>query len=205
MPLYCRKWSCEDCGSFQRKRLRRRLIAGQPDTFITLTTNPTLHLTPSAAFLNATKAVNLLMKVIRRHYPKRRIEYALVWEKTKKGYPHAHILLRAPFIPQAFLSRAWERLSGAPIVDIRRVRTQGEAAAYVSKYLAKDPAVPAGYRRYRTSRQYSAPPPKGQLTALLDIQQWLRVSAPLLSLTAELTAKGAKLSQMWPELWVTDT
>lgn len=202
LPLYCRKWDCPDCGKFQRRRLRRRLIAGTPDTFATLTTNPNLFTTPEAAFKQASLAINRLFKVLRRHYPRRRIEYALVWETTKKGWPHAHILLRAPFIPQAFLSRTWERLSGARIVDIRRLRNEGEAAAYVTKYVTKDPSVPPGYRRYRTSQGFSSPPPKGQLGALLSIDTWLRSSAPLPQLIADFTSRGIAMHEYMPDLYV---
>lgn len=202
LPLYCRKWQCSDCGQFHKKRLKRRLIAGRPNAFITLTTNPRLFPDPIAAFKNATLAINKLMKVLRRRYPRKRIEYAVIWEETKKGYPHAHLLVRAPYIPQKFLSREWERLSGAKIVDIRVVRTEGEAAAYVAKYLTKDPAVPAGYRRFRLSQQYSAPPPKGQLAANLGIVRWLRSAANLETTLANLEHQQFRMYEYMPELYV---
>lgn len=202
LPLYCRKWSCETCGKFQRKRLRRRLIAGEPNCFITLTVNPRLHQDKDTAFRAASLAVNRLMKVLRRRYPHKRIEYALIWERTKKGWPHAHLLLRAPWIHQKLLSRQWERLSGAKIVDVRMVRSNGEAVAYVSKYLTKDPAVPTGYRRYRTSRAYSNPEPQGQLSAILGIDGWHLAHAPLPSVIANLEAHGYQLYEWKPELWV---
>ena len=202
LPMYCRRWQCPHCGKYQRRRLKRRLMDGNPTTFLTLTVNPNVHPDPDEAFKQASLAINRLMKVLRRHYPRHRIEYGLVWEKTKKGYPHAHLLLRAPFIPQAFLSRTWERLSGAPVVDIRMVRTEGEAAAYVSKYLTKDPAVPAGYRRFRLSHAYSAAPPKGALADLLSVDEWLRVHAPLDETLVSLTSRGFRFQELKPELWI---
>lgn len=202
LPLYCRKWSCAKCGAFHRKRLRRRLINGQPNAFLTLTVNPAIHDTPDDAFRAASLAINKLMKVLRRAFPSKRLEYALIWERTKKGWPHAHLLLRAPYIPQAFLSRAWQRLSGAKIVDIRMVRTEGEAAAYISKYLTKDPAVPMGFRRYRTSRAYSAPLPKGALADLLGVTAWHRSFSQLPSVLAHLEAHGWILYEWKPDLWV---
>jgi len=202
MPLYCRRWTCEACGQFQRRRLKRRLLAGDPSTFITLTTNPNLFTTPDDAFKQASLAINRLIKVLRRRYPRKRIEYGLVWEKTKNGWPHAHLLLRAAFIPQKVLSRAWERLSGAKIVDIRMVRTQGQAAAYVAKYLTKDPAVPAGYRRYRLSHLYSAPPAKGALTDLLSLESWTIARAPIAESILNLNAHGYRMTEYWPELFV---
>ena len=201
LPLYCRKWQCPDCSKHLKKRLKRRLISGRPNAFMTLTTNPAAHETPREAFLNATYAVNKLMKILRRRYPRRRIEYALVWEQTKRGFPHAHILLRSPYIPQTFLSREWKRLSGAQIVDIRMVRTEGEAAAYVSKYLAKDPAVPDGYKRYRTSRQYSEAHTGPTLATLFGIDTWTRSAAPLPSLIQHFAEHHLTFSELWPELY----
>lgn len=201
LPLYCRRWQCPDCGKHQRRKLKKRLVAGQPTTFLTLTTNPNLHPDPEEAFRQASVAINRLMKVLRRRYGATRIQYALVWEQTKRGYPHAHILLRAPYLPQKLVSREWQRLSGANIVDIRRVGSESQAAAYVSKYLAKDPATPYGAKRYRTSRQYSAAAPRGQLAAMLGVSDWLRSAAGLHETLLSLTDRGHNLYEHLPELW----
>lgn len=99
-------------------------------------------------------SVNYLFKRIRRKWPSRDTQYFLVWELTKAGWPHAHLLLRAPYIPQKWLARNWQDLTGAPIVDIRAIRHADHVAHYVAKYLAKDPQVPAGMKRYRHSRHF---------------------------------------------------
>lgn len=141
------------------------------------------------------------MKILRRRYGATRIQYALVWELTKRGYPHAHILLRAPYLPQKLVSREWQRLSGANIVDIRQIRSEGEAAAYVSKYLTKDPATPYGSKRFRTSRAYSVPTPRGQLTASLEITSWLRSHAPVEETLLSLNDRGIDFWEHMPSLW----
>lgn len=201
MPMYCRRWSCPDCGKHQRRRLKKRLVAGQPTTFLTLTTNPKAHPDPEEAFRQASVAINRLVKVLRRRYGATRIQYALVWEVTKRGYPHAHVLLRAPYLPQKLVSREWQRLSGANIVDIRAVRSQGEAAAYVSKYLTKDPATPYGAKRYRTSRRYSEIAAKGELTTRLEVTEWLRSAATVEVTLLSLTDRGRDFWEHLPELW----
>lgn len=99
-------------------------------------------------------AINYLVKRIRRHFPLATFEYFVIWERTAKGWPHAHMLLRAPFIPQRWLSVQWSELTGARIVDIRPVRTPEAVAAYVAKYLTKDPQVPTGMKRYRFSKGF---------------------------------------------------
>jgi hypothetical protein len=96
------------------------------------------------------------VKRIRRQWPHYRFEYFIIWERTQKGWPHAHLLLRAPYIPQRYLSRVWHDLTGASIVDIRKVGDTAQVASYVAKYLAKDPRVPPGMKRYRFSKGFLA-------------------------------------------------
>ena len=202
MPLYCRKWDCESCGKHHRRRLRRRLLAGEPNSFLTLTVNPALFESSEDAFRQASLAINRLFKVLRRRYPHAGIQYALVWERTKRGWPHAHILLKAPYLPQALLSREWRRLSGASIVDIRQIRTEGEAAAYVTKYLTKDPAVPFGFRRFRFSLAYAPAAARQRLSDLLGINTWTRCAAPVTEALQSLNDHGYDLYEYLPELWV---
>ena len=123
-------------------------------TLLTLTCNPARYASRDEAFLRTSLAVNQLFKRIRRRWPDARIEYFLVWERTKKGWPHIHLLLRAPFIPQGWLSHAWNELTGAPIVDIRALHSPVQIVSYISKYLAKDPQAPHGMKRYRASRRF---------------------------------------------------
>jgi len=201
LPLFCGRWDCPECGEYKRKRLRKRLLDGEPTTLITLTTNPAAHASPLAAFMNATVAINRLFKRLRRRFPTYRIEYALVWEKTKKGWPHAHLLVRAPFIPQPILSRLWAAVSGAFIVDVRKVSSRAHAAAYVTKYLTKSPEVPPGFRRFRTSRLYSAPAPRGVLRDYLSLSGFLRYPHPVSHLLAEFEDYGRSWRTFWPDLY----
>lgn len=99
-------------------------------------------------------AVNHLVKRIRRQWPRAPFEYFIIWERTAKGWPHAHLLIRAPYIPQKWLSSNWQALTQAPVVDIRAISDPLQVAAYIAKYLAKDPYVPRGMKRYRMSRNF---------------------------------------------------
>lgn len=97
----------------------------------------------------------------------------------------------------------WLELTGAQIVDIRRVGSAAQAGAYVSKYITKDPAAPYGYRRYRTSQAYSSPPAKGQLTALLGITAWLHCPVPVEAALANLKTYNLTFTEIMPECWTT--
>lgn len=173
LPLRCRQWDCPTCGPRQRKRLIARFVAGNPDALLTLTCNPEPYENREAAFRGLSVALNHLFKRIRRRYPHNTVQYALVWETTKKGWPHAHILLRAPFIPHAWLSQIWKDLVGAKVVDIRGVTSGKQVARYVAKYITKAPECPPGMKRYRTSRQYSPTQSPTRMRDLMELTPFL--------------------------------
>ncbi|MBA7716670.1 hypothetical protein ES703_125744 [subsurface metagenome] len=77
-------------------------------------------------------------------------DYIRVIEYTKSGYEHVHMIYRGVYIPQPVLSRLWQEIHQAPIVDIRSVKASKQhlrgAAAELAKYMAKE-----GCRRYSWS------------------------------------------------------
>jgi len=188
-----------------RKRLRRRLINGEPTALLTLTLRAGKAEGRNAQFHTASVAIHALTKRIRRAYPHRRFEYALVWEQTKKGTPHAHLLIRAGFIPQAWLSRAWKELTGASIVDIRKVQSRAQVAAYVTKYLAKGPSAPPYCKRWRTTRNYSASEPKVRLRDVLEFGTLHFSCSPTENLVAEARLAGQEPENLMGNVWLWTT
>lgn len=154
VPAPCNRWDCPACGAYKRRTLYQRLKSHKGQRFMTLTCNPAAYTTPHAAYEAMSTAFSSLVKRIRRRYPARRFEYVLVWEQTKAGWPHLHVLLMGPWIEQRWLSRAWHQLVGAPIVDIRYVRQGVKTASYLSKYLTKALSAPRGFHRWRKSFAY---------------------------------------------------
>ncbi len=152
--MRCHKWDCPNCGPQNRKRVLRSLEGTRVDTLITLTCSRSHYRSPDAAFYVLSASIPILMKRLRRAFPRTPIEYFCVWESTRTGWPHVHVLFRGPFIPQRTLSRHWADLTCSPIVDIRHVNSQAQVASYLSKYLVKQPRVPFGHRRFRTSRAF---------------------------------------------------
>lgn len=164
----CSRWDCPHCGSRHTSRLRCRMEQLTPNRFLTLTWSPTTSPCAADAWKPFSIAINRLMKRLRRHNPTQPIGYCLVWETTKAGYPHAHILMSSPFIPQKVIRRHWKQLTGASIVDIRRIRSPRGVTTYLAKYLTKANTVPSGMKHYRSSRHYLPPLPKVSIT-ILDI------------------------------------
>lgn len=82
------------------------------------------------------------------------LHYFAFLEKTKRGEPHLHILLRCPFLPQDWLSEAMADMIGSPIVWIEQINSTGHAIAYVTKYVTKAPAQFGKGKRYWKSRKW---------------------------------------------------
>lgn len=150
----CNCWSCPRCAPRRKAQVRDDILTGFPKTFITLTWRASRPENPIAARRIMGLALALLVKRVRRAWPACAFEYFVVVEITKQGFPHFHLLCRAPYIPQLWLSGAWRALVGAPVVGIEAVRTQEGAAGYLAKYLAKDPAKLGTGKRYWCSQGY---------------------------------------------------
>lgn len=69
--------------------------------------------------------------------------YIKVPEYTRKGRQHLHVLFRGQYIAQVTLSRWWNDIHRAPVVDIRKVyyhHSPRKVASYMAKYMSKERA-----------------------------------------------------------------
>ena len=148
VTLKCRSWSCEICQPDRKRQLMALAFRGKPNTFITLTVNPGYLHSPEARARALVDAWRNVARRAKRKYGYKTIPYLAVFEATKKGEPHLHILCRVKWIDQAWLSEQMRQEIDAPIVDIRRVRERSKLANYVAKYVGKDPHRFEGTKRY---------------------------------------------------------
>ncbi len=128
--------------------------SGSPNTFVTLTVNPAYGASPARRARSLARAWPKVVKAAKKKYGYKSIPYLCVFEATKKGEPHLHILCRVKWIDQRWLSDQMRRLINAPIVDIRRVRSPGQAAHYISKYVGKEPGHFESCKRYWRTQDY---------------------------------------------------
>lgn len=82
------------------------------------------------------------------------VPYFAFLEKTKRGEPHLHILLRLPFVPQDWISEQMADLARSPVVWIEAIKGAKHAVAYVTKYVTKAPAQWGNKKRYWRSRNW---------------------------------------------------
>lgn len=152
--LYCRSWSCEHCSETRRRQLQALAASGSPTTLITVTMPFRSHDTADEAAQALVHAWRMTLQAGQREKRFDRIQYLAVFEETKKGWPHLHILARAPWIDQRWLSRTMEHYGAGAIVDIRRVYSARHAARYVAKYVSKAPQRYQGCKRYWRTMSY---------------------------------------------------
>jgi len=109
--------------------------------------------TPNPRWKTARKALRLAQRdkeKMRAHS----VEFLAVVEAQKNGEPHLHIMMRSPFVPQAWLSARMDELIRAPIVWIESVRKTKKLANYVAKYCGKDPHRFGTLKRYWASKRW---------------------------------------------------
>lgn len=82
-------------------------------------------------------------------------EFIAVLELHRSGVPHLHVLVGA-YLPQDWLSAAWQAVGGGRIVDIRFVDVH-KISAYLSKYFTKNSLteIPSGVSRFSCSKGIS--------------------------------------------------
>lgn len=177
----CRSWSCRECAPLRRKQLIREALDGKPNRFITLTVNPHWFNSPEERAAKLAKAWRLTVAAYRHRWPNRTIEYLAVFEATKLGEPHLHIVSRGDFMAQKWLSGQMRKRMGAPIVDIRAIKKASDVAKYVTKYISKRSIKFGTCKRYWRSSGYLAiSPAKARklrnVGAIFYIYRWSHVS-----------------------------
>ena len=121
-------WSTKQKRAYQRllSGLTRAKALGKRVRFMTLTSSP------ESRYKELTRHFQVLRKRIERAFGK--IKYMKF--NTNEGYGVLHVVYMGPFIPQRWLSRNWNEIHGAKIVDVRKIRGEKRLARYlISNYL----------------------------------------------------------------------
>ena len=154
IPLYCHCWTCPTCRPHRTTRLISEATRGIPLIFITLTSRYRSGHSPAAAARDLVDAWRKVRAEYLKLHGRGSLPFLAVFEATKKGWPHLHIVARARWINQRWLSRRMTALIGAPIVWVERIDSIRKIANYVAKYIGKNPHRFAGTKRYWRSLDY---------------------------------------------------
>jgi len=85
------------------------------------------------------------------------IEIFRTVERTKRGWPHFHMVARCPYIPQEWLSWQMAKRIKSPVVDIRAIRNLQRQVAYMVAYVTKEEHRFGNSRRYSFTQKYKLP------------------------------------------------
>ena len=154
-PLPCKSWGCLRCGRLRRKQLIAIAVAGEPNKMLTLTVSPDVGDSPTARRKLLHEAWVKLRKRMARKLGVRHIPYMAFVEKTKRGEPHLHILLRCGYIHYTWYRQQMRQLLKSPVIWIEKIKGTRNAAFYVSKYCTKAPAQFGAMKRYWQSQDYN--------------------------------------------------
>lgn len=172
-PLKCRCWTCEECREDRKSRLKREAFRGKPEKLLTLTVNPAWGDGISMRARALVEAWRKIRRSAKDHWGNKKIPFLAVFEETKEGEPHLHILLRAKWIPQTWISDRMAELMDAPIVHITQLNSKKKAARYVSKYIGKNPERFEGCKRYWRSLDWFVIPEKPRVNPLGEpLSKW---------------------------------
>ena len=168
-PLPCDRWSCPYCAPRRRQALIAQAMAGEPNKILTLTISPKVGTSPTDRRRLLHDAWKRLVKRILRRFKWKRLPYMAFIEKTERGEPHLHILLRCDYIPQRWLSTQMAQMLNSPVVWIEQVKGTAKAIAYVTKYVGKAPAQFGTAKRYWVSRDWLVNQPEAPEAPVFDM------------------------------------
>ena len=156
IPLKCRCWSCDECRPERTRQLIGEAKSGRPDLFITLTSIFSPGADPAAAARQLVKAWRTVRSEYLKKNGKGSLPFLAVFEETKNGWPHLHIVARCKWLSQRKLADRMEELTGARVCWVERLKTTRKVANYVAKYIGKNPFRFFGTKRYWRSLDYLA-------------------------------------------------
>jgi hypothetical protein len=152
--------------------MARKAQAGNPTALLTVTMRRRKGISPAVAAEMIHEALSDFLAWWRRNKPNQHIAWFKRTESHVSGWPHLHMLIRGPYIPQRLLSKWMANKLGSPIVDVRKVKNARHAARYIAKYVAKSVDKFEGVARWSRSRDYDQSQPMPDSVPELADERW---------------------------------
>lgn len=189
-PLKCKCWSCPDCRPDRTKRLMYEARLGKPNLFITLTSRNVAGGDPSAAARDLVSAWRTVRAEYMEEHGLKSLPFLAVFEETKRGWPHVHIVARCGWLSQKWLSKRMGELTGSPVCWVNRLTSARKVARYVTKYIGKNPHRFDGTKRYWRSLDYLKPEPEQEEKPRSTHVRWERIDCSWLKMATEFERVG---------------
>lgn len=163
---------------------------GLPFMFLTLTVNPARGIDANHRARTLKAAFIKWVRMVRKTHGKDSVEYYYVFEATKAGEPHLHVVGRWPRIEKEEISAFFEKEIAAPSTRIEGIHSQDGLARYLTDYLTKGPTRFGTLKRYGYSRKYFIKARPEQYVAAIWQGTWEIVDKPFLDLRNLYWFKG---------------
>jgi len=157
IPLRCKCWHCDECRPGRVLRLIYEAKKGLPTIFITLTSRRVPGGDPAAAARELVWAWRIIRREYIEEHGPHSLPFLAVFEETKKGWPHLHIVARCRWLSQRDLADRMEELTGSRVCWVESLTSLRKIANYVTKYIGKNPYRFGGTKRYWRSLDYLKP------------------------------------------------
>jgi len=153
--LKCKRWKCEICNPDNRWKVMCKARDGLPNLFLTLTVSDKGYEDENAQARDMKRGLVLLRRRIEAHWGIKNIPFIVVFERHKRGQPHMHLLLRAPYLHQKVLLGMWRDIMGSGGVNTKFVKNKEKILFYITKYIGKDLAHFEGCKRWWRSQNFN--------------------------------------------------
>lgn len=192
----CRSWGCPNCAPMRKRQLIAMGFSGEPNRFITITCRRGSHPTAYEAAIALAKSWRTVVQRWRRLQKHHRGEYLCVFEATKNGWPHLHILWRGHWISQKWLSDQLRSLIASPVCWVERLASKSLVAGYVVKYCGKDAHKFGTAKRYWSSKGFCLSKPTDAPRVCPKEWKWETRNATLNSIRQEWQRNGRLVYQI---------
>lgn len=199
ITLRCRAWTCPDCADTRKAGLIAQGIGGNPTKFLTLTMRRVEGEADADAAKRLSRAWRLVRLRLMRHYKLPKLPFLAIMEKHVSGWPHLHLLLRAPWLSQKLISEWMAEICDGPIVWIEHLDKSHKAVIYCAKYCGKCAEKFSTAKRYWQSRDYDQRPDSQKHRARAQQGGWDRQRDPLYQLIHHWRRNGWTVEQ--PSKW----
>lgn len=197
----CRAWTCEMCCHDRARQLVAKALSGDPITFVTLTSNPAYLDSPEARARAMVDAWREVMEIYKKEHGVKETPYFCVFEATKNGEPHIHIVSRLRWIDQAWLKAHMERLIKAPNVWVTRIRSTKQCGGYLAKYIGKGPHKFGNCKRYWCTKNWEKDEWEKEPDPFYIDGAWLHDTRDLATLEHDYRMNGWTLWATRGNLW----
>lgn len=202
--ILCKRWTCDHCFQIRCAQLRELAEAGRAERFITLTASDDAGDDDDEVARLLVHSWRMVVQAAKRAGLIKRISYLAVFEETKRGRPHLHILQRGGYLPKAWLSAQMALRMKSPIIDIQRVKRAGQAARYVSKYVSKMPHRWQGTKRYWRTMDWRLAECEWREKIEKTLREWSRVSSMWFNVATDLEARGYLVKYVSDRRWIAE-